>query len=94
MEAQSFNSRTWETKVGTLLSLRVAWSTCLVPGHPGLHIKTVSENKQTKNVENNKEDTQHLQPLALFACMGKYTCIHACTNMNMHSHTPPMDPHK
>lgn len=93
VEAQSFNSSTWETKVGTFLSLRAVWSTCLVPGQPGLYIKTVSENKQTKYVENNK-DTQHLQPLALFACMDKYTCIHAYTNTNIHSHTPPMHPHK
>jgi hypothetical protein len=47
--AHSFNPSTWEAEAGRFLSSRPAWSTERVPGQPGLHRETLSqENKQTK----------------------------------------------
>jgi hypothetical protein len=48
--AHAFNPSTWEAEAGEFLSSRPAWSTECVPGHPGLHRKTLSRktNKQKK----------------------------------------------
>jgi hypothetical protein len=41
----AFNPNTWEAEAGGFLSSRPAWSTEWVPGQPGLHRKTLSQNK-------------------------------------------------
>jgi hypothetical protein len=51
--AHAFNPSTWKAEAGGFLSLRPAWSTEWVPGQPGLHRETLSQNKQT-----NKQKTQ------------------------------------
>jgi hypothetical protein len=43
----AFNSSTWKAEAGGFLSSRPAWSTEGVPGQPGLHRETLSQNKQT-----------------------------------------------
>ena len=43
----TFSPSTEEAEAGGSLNLRPAWSTELVRGHPGLHIKKQT-NKQTK----------------------------------------------
>jgi hypothetical protein len=45
---QAFNPGTWEAKAGGFLSLKPAWPTEEVPGHPGLHRETLSQNNPTK----------------------------------------------
>jgi hypothetical protein len=50
----TFNPRTWEAEAGRFLSSRPAWSTKWVPGQPGLHRETLSQNKQT-NKQTNKQ---------------------------------------
>jgi hypothetical protein len=52
--AHAFNPSTWEAEAGGFLSSRLAWSTEWVPGQPGLHRETLSQNKQTnKQTPNN-----------------------------------------
>jgi hypothetical protein len=60
--AHTFNPSTWEGEAGGFLSLRAAWSTKRVPGHPrAIQRNPVSKNKQTnkhkktKNTTNNKK---------------------------------------
>jgi hypothetical protein len=45
--AHAFSPSTWEAEAGGFLSSRPAWSTKWVPGQPGLHRETLSQNKQT-----------------------------------------------
>jgi hypothetical protein len=45
----AFNPSTWEAEAGGFLSLRPAWSTKQVPGQPGLHRETLSQNKTKQN---------------------------------------------
>jgi hypothetical protein len=41
--AHAYNPSTWEAEAGRFLSLRPAWSTEWVPGQPGLHRETLSQ---------------------------------------------------
>jgi hypothetical protein len=41
--AHAFNPSTWEAEASRFLSLRPAWSTKGVPGHPGLYRETLSQ---------------------------------------------------
>jgi hypothetical protein len=46
----AFNLSTWETEADGSLSLRPAWSTAKVPGHPKLHRGTLSlKEEEEKN---------------------------------------------
>ena len=47
--AHAFNPSTWEAEAGAFLSSRPAWSTELVPGQPGQHRETLSQNKTKQN---------------------------------------------
>jgi hypothetical protein len=47
--AHAFIPSTWEAEAGGFLSSRPAWSTEQVPGHPGLHRETLSQNKTKQN---------------------------------------------
>jgi hypothetical protein len=47
--AHAFNPSTWEAEAGRFLSLRPAWSTKWVPGQPGLHRETLSQEKKKKS---------------------------------------------
>jgi hypothetical protein len=49
MVAHAFNPSTWEAEASGFLSLRPAWSTEWVPGHPGLHRETLSWNLPPQN---------------------------------------------
>ena len=44
--AQDFDPNTREAEADTSLSLRPAWSTASVTGHPGLHRESVSKKEQ------------------------------------------------
>lgn len=44
--AHTFNPRPWEPKPFGSLSVRLAYSTKQVPGHPGLHRVTLSLENQ------------------------------------------------
>jgi hypothetical protein len=46
--AQAFNPSTREAETVGFLSLRPAWSTERIPGQPGLHRETLSQNKTNK----------------------------------------------
>ena len=48
----AFNPSTWEAEEGVFLSLRSAWTTEWVPGQPGLHRETMSQNKTKQNESN------------------------------------------
>jgi hypothetical protein len=59
--AHTFNPSTWEAEAGGFLSSRPAWSTKRVPGQPGLHRETLSQNKnknKNKNKQTNKQRNQ------------------------------------
>jgi hypothetical protein len=47
--AHTFNPSTQEAEAGRFLSSRPAWSTKWVPGQPGLHRETLSQNKTKQN---------------------------------------------
>jgi hypothetical protein len=49
----AFNPSAWEAEAGGFLSSRPAWSTKWVPGQPGLHRETLSQNQ--KNKQTNKK---------------------------------------
>jgi hypothetical protein len=82
--AHAFNPSTREAEAGGFLSSRPAWSTKWVPGQPGLHRETLSQNK-TKQNKTNKQ-TKNLQHIfvnwlinqSLFVVLGinpvPYTC--------------------
>jgi hypothetical protein len=56
MVAHTFNPSTWEAETGGFLSSRPAWSTELVPEHPGLHSETISKTKtKTKTKKKTKQ---------------------------------------
>ena len=57
MTVYTFSPSTQETEAGRSLCLRPAWSTKNVPGQPGLHRETLSQNK-TK--QNNKKEKKNL----------------------------------
>jgi hypothetical protein len=42
-----FNPSTWEAEAGRSLTSRPAWSTKWVPGQPGLHRETLSQQNKT-----------------------------------------------
>jgi hypothetical protein len=44
-----------------ILSLRPAWSTEPIPGWPGLHRETLSQNKQTNKQINKKKDVYYTE---------------------------------
>jgi hypothetical protein len=46
--AHAFNPSTREAEAGRFLSLKPAWSTKWVPGHPGLYRKTLSRKTKKK----------------------------------------------
>jgi hypothetical protein len=46
-----FNPSTWEAGAGGFVSFRPAWSTEWVPGQPGLHRETLSQNQKKKKKE-------------------------------------------
>jgi hypothetical protein len=48
MVVHAFNPSTWEAETGEFLSSRPAWSTEWVPGQPGLHRETLSQEKKKK----------------------------------------------
>ena len=53
--AHAFNPSTWEAEAGGSLSSRTAWSTEWVPGQPGLHRQTLSQQTKRKKKERKKE---------------------------------------
>ena len=55
MVVHAFETSTWEAEAGGFLSSSPAWSTELVPGQPGLHIKTLSRKKKKKERKKEKE---------------------------------------
>ena len=59
--AHALNPNTWEAEAGGFLSSRLAWSTELVPGQPGLHRELCLENtKQNKTKQNKtKRNKEH-----------------------------------
>jgi hypothetical protein len=57
--AHAFNPSTWEAAAGGFLSLRLAWSTELVPGQPGLHRReTPSQKTKTTTTTTKKNKTK------------------------------------
>jgi hypothetical protein len=63
--AHASNPRSWEAEAGEFLSSKPTWSTEQVPGQPGLHRETLSQNKtkQTSKQKTNTEADAHSQPL-------------------------------
>ena len=57
----AFNSSTWEAEEGVFLSLRSAWTTEWVPGQPGLHRETLSQEEEEEEEEEEKELTNNLK---------------------------------
>jgi hypothetical protein len=55
----AFNPSSWEAEAGRFLSLRPAWSTKWVPGHPGLYREILSQKNQ-KQKQKKKERTGQL----------------------------------
>jgi hypothetical protein len=47
----AFNPSTQDTEAHRSLSLRPAWSTSRVPGHPELHSGDLSQKSQTKTLK-------------------------------------------
>jgi hypothetical protein len=59
--AHAFNPSIWETEAGGFLSSRSIWSTEGVPGQPGLHRETLSQEgkkKKTKKKENKRKEKE------------------------------------
>ena len=46
VDIYAFDPSTWEAEAGRALSVKTAWSTEQVLGHPGLHEKPHLKNKQ------------------------------------------------
>jgi hypothetical protein len=64
--AHTFNPSTWEAEAGGFVSLRPAWSTEWVPGHPGLYRETLSwKTKNNNNNNNNKSLLSKSRALAI-----------------------------
>ena len=93
--AHAFNPRTWEAEAGRFPSWRPAWSTVWVPGHPGLHRKTLSwktKNKNTKQIKNYGRVIRRNPFYAAFHMQTQgndhHTCIHKQMHLkHTHSHT-------
>ena len=56
--AHPFNLSTQETEPGRSLSSRSAWTTEQVPGQPGLHKETLSQEQNKTNKQKNKKTSK------------------------------------
>ena len=56
--AHTFNLSTWEAEAGGFLSSRLAWSTECVPGQPGLHRETLSQNTKKKKKKKKRKEKE------------------------------------